>query len=45
MLVYRRREPDNSSKIALQYNYKQVGRDLFFFNAGASTFSFLSLSS
>ena len=30
MLVYRRREPDNSSKIALQYNYKQVGRDLFF---------------
>ena len=27
MLVYRRREPDNSSK----YKYKQVGRDLFFF--------------
>ena len=42
MLVYRRREPDNSSK----YKYKQVGRDLFFFlYAGASTFSFLSLSS
>ena len=37
------REPDNSSK----YKYKQVGRDLsfFFFYAGASTFSFLSLSS
>ena len=27
MLVYRRREPDNS----LKYKYKQVGRDLFFF--------------
>ena len=26
MLVYRRREPDNSSK----YKYKQVGRDLYF---------------
>ena len=31
MSVYRRREPDNSSKIARRYNYKQVGRDLFFF--------------
>ena len=30
MLVYRRREPDNSSKIARRYNYKQVGRALFF---------------
>ena len=40
MLVYRRREPHNSSK----YKYKQVGRDLFFY-AGGSTFSFLSLSS
>ena len=30
MSVYRRREPDNSSKIAQRYNYKQVGRDLFF---------------
>ena len=44
MSVYRRREPDNSSKIARRYNYKQVGRDLFFY-AGTSTFSFLSLSS
>ena len=31
MSVYRRREPDNSSKIPRRYNYKQVGRDLFFF--------------
>ena len=30
MSVYRRREPDNSSKIARRYNFKQVGRDLFF---------------
>ena len=30
MSVYRRREPDNSSKIARRYNYKQVGRNLFF---------------
>ena len=30
MSVYRRREPDNSSKIARRYNYKQVGRDFFF---------------
>ena len=29
MLVYRRWEPDNSSKIAGRYNYKQVGRDLW----------------
>ena len=30
MLVYRRRESDNSSKIARRYNYKEVGRNLFF---------------
>ena len=29
MSVYHRREPDNSSKIAQRYNYKQVGRNLF----------------
>ena len=42
MLVYRRREPDNSLKIARPYNYKQVGRDLFFLMLEHRRFLFFS---